>query len=36
MTQDPVKFCQEILKKVSRSFALTIPLLDPAIRESQL
>jgi len=33
MTQDPVKFCQEILKKVSRSFALTIPLLDPAIRE---
>ncbi len=33
MSQEPAKFCQEILKKVSRSFALTIPLLDPAIRE---
>jgi farnesyl-diphosphate farnesyltransferase len=28
MADQPVKFCEKILKKVSRSFALTIPMLD--------
>lgn len=32
MAEDPIKFCEDILKKVSRSFALTIPMLDEKIR----
>lgn len=31
MAQEPVKFCKDILSDVSRSFALTIPMLDDRI-----
>ena len=33
MAEQPIKFCKKILKKVSRSFALTIPMLDDRLYE---
>ena len=33
MADRPIKFCKNILKKVSRSFALTIPMLDDKLYE---
>ncbi len=36
MSEKPLKFCRDILSKVSRSFALTIPMLDDAIRDEVL
>lgn len=36
MTTDPMKFARKILKDVSRSFALTIPMLDSEIRDEVL
>lgn len=36
MTADPMKFARKILKDVSRSFALTIPMLDAEIRDEVL
>lgn len=32
MSEDAIKFCRSILPKVSRSFALTIPMLDDVLR----
>ena len=34
MSKQPIEFCENILKKVSRSFALTIPMLDDKIYEA--
>lgn len=36
MTAEPMKFARKILKKVSRSFALTIPMLDDEIKDEVL
>jgi farnesyl-diphosphate farnesyltransferase len=36
MTVEPMKYAKEILKKVSRSFALTIPMLDAEIKDEVL
>jgi len=36
MSAEPMKYAKEILKKVSRSFALTIPMLDPEIKDEVL
>lgn len=36
MTAEPMKYAREILKKVSRSFALTIPMLDDEIKDEVL
>jgi farnesyl-diphosphate farnesyltransferase len=36
MTAEPMKYAKEILKKVSRSFALTIPMLDDEIKDEVL
>jgi farnesyl-diphosphate farnesyltransferase len=36
MTAEPMKYAREILKKVSRSFALTIPMLDEEIKDEVL
>ncbi|MFW6229960.1 MAG: squalene/phytoene synthase family protein [Halanaerobium sp.] len=36
MTTEPMKYAREILKKVSRSFALTIPMLDDQIKDEVL
>ena len=36
MTEGSMKFAREILKKVSRSFALTIPMLDDEIKDEVL
>lgn len=36
MTAEPMKYAREILKKVSRSFALTIPMLDNEIKDEVL
>lgn len=36
MTADAMKFSKEILKEVSRSFALTIPMLDKEIKDEVL
>lgn len=36
MKSESMKFAQEILKKVSRSFALTIPMLDKEIKDEVL
>ena len=36
MTADSMKYARKILKKVSRSFALTIPMLDAQIRDEVL
>ncbi|TDO94502.1 farnesyl-diphosphate farnesyltransferase [Halanaerobium saccharolyticum] len=36
MTAEPMKYAREILKKVSRSFALTIPMLDDEIKDEIL
>ncbi|RQD79070.1 MAG: squalene/phytoene synthase family protein, partial [Halanaerobium sp. MSAO_Bac5] len=36
MRDDPIKFAKNILKDVSRSFALTIPMLDNIIKDEVL
>lgn len=36
MTAEPMDFAKQILKKVSRSFALTIPMLDQEIKDEVL
>ncbi|MGM0602942.1 MAG: squalene/phytoene synthase family protein [Bacillota bacterium] len=36
MSEDSLKFCRDILSKVSRSFALTIPMLDDVIQDEVL
>lgn len=36
MTVEPMKYARKILKKVSRSFALTIPMLDDQIKDEVL
>mgnify|MGYP006293482593 CR=1 FL=1 len=36
MTADPMKFAKDILSEVSRSFALTIPMLDDEIKDEVL
>ncbi len=34
MNKDALRFCRRILKEVSRSFSLTIPMLDPEIKNA--